>query len=122
MGRVRLANLAAASPEDREAAAIKVERSRAAFFLAGGGDDQAGASGQSVTAIAERLRNARYPREVDARVYPLAGHLIVDTGWRPTTTHNSGASRDGGTPEADARAQADSWLGMVSFLHRNLKQ
>jgi dienelactone hydrolase len=121
MAPVRLANLAAASPETRAAAAIPVERSRAAFFLAGGGDDQAGASGTSVEAIAARLRRTNYLRHWDARVYATAGHLIVDTGWRPTTTHNNGPSQDGGTPEADARAQADSWTGMIAFLDRELK-
>lgn len=122
MAPVRLANLEATMPERLAAAAIRVERSRAAYFLAGGGDDQAGASGMSVTALAERLRRARYARPVDARVYPEAGHLIVDTGWRPTTTHNNGPSQDGGTPQADARAQADSWTGMIAFLERELKR
>jgi dienelactone hydrolase len=121
MARVRRANMAAATPAMIAAAAIPVERSRAAFFLAGGGDDEAGGSGVSVTAVAERLRRARYSRAVDARVYPQAGHLIVDTGWRPTTTHNGGASQTGGTPQADARAQADSWTGLIAFLERELK-
>jgi dienelactone hydrolase len=121
MANARLANLAAASRRALAAAAIPVERSHAAFFLAGGGDDQTGASGRSVTAIAERLRRAHYPRPVDARVYPEAGHLIVDSGWRPTTTHNSGPSQDGGNAEADARAQADSWQGLIAFLARELQ-
>ncbi len=121
MARVHLENLASASPAAIAAAAIPVERSHAAFFLAGGGDDQTGASGRSVAALAERLRRAHYRHPVDARVYPLAGHLIVDSGWRPTTTHNNGPSQDGGTPEADARAQADSFAGLVAFLARELK-
>jgi dienelactone hydrolase len=121
MANVRIANLEAALPGTLAAAAIPVERSRAAFFLAGGGDDTAGASGRSVALVADRLRRARYPKPVDARVYPEAGHLIVDTGWRPTTTHNNGASQDGGTPAADARAQADSWAGLIAFLARALR-
>jgi dienelactone hydrolase len=121
MARVRAANMAAASRELLAAAAIPVERSRAAFFLAGGGDDQTGASGDSVARVAERLRRAGYDRPVDARIYAGAGHLIVDSGWRPTTTHNDGPSQDGGTADADARAQADSWQGMIDLLKRELK-
>ncbi|HST36350.1 MAG TPA: acyl-CoA thioester hydrolase/BAAT C-terminal domain-containing protein [Allosphingosinicella sp.] len=121
MARVHRENLARAAPRTLAAAAIQVERGRAAYFLAGGGDDQAGDSGHSVAAVAERLRRFRYPRPFDARVYPEAGHLIVDTGWRPTTTHNNGPSQDGGTPRADAHAQADSWAGMIAFLERELK-
>lgn len=122
MARVHRENLARATRRQLSAAAIPVERSRAAFFLAGGGDDQAGDSGHSVAAVAERLRRLHYPRPFDARIYPEAGHLIVDTGWRPTTTHNNGPSQDGGTPQADARAQADSWAGMIAFLERELKE
>ena len=42
------------------------------------------------------------------------------TGWRPTTTHNVGVFNDGGTPETDARAQAESWVRMIAFLMREL--
>jgi dienelactone hydrolase len=121
MGDIRLANFAAATPARIAAAAIPVERSHAAFFLAGGGDDRTAASGRSVDAVARRLRAAHYPRPVDARVYPGAGHLIVDSGWRITTTHNAGPSQDGGTPAADARAQADSFAGLIAFLARELR-
>lgn len=121
LARVHAAALAAASPQIIEAATIPVERSHAAFFLAGGGDDQTGASGDSVARVAARLRRFHYRRPVDARIYPRAGHLIVDTGWRPTTSHNNGPSQDGGDAEADAQAQADSWTGMIAFLDRELR-
>jgi dienelactone hydrolase len=120
MADVHLANLAAASPRVLAAASIPVERSQAAIFLAGGGDDRTGASGRSVAAVAERLRRAHYPRPVEAHVYPEAGHLIVDSGWRPTTTHNAGPSQDGGVPPADARAQAESFTALMAFLERTL--
>jgi dienelactone hydrolase len=114
---VRRANLAAASPELLAAARIRVEDSRAALLLLGGADDQTADSGTAVSAIAARLGSR--PR-FEWVVYPGAGHLIVGTGWRPTTTHNLGASQDGGSPAADARAQADGWLRMLRFLRRYL--
>jgi dienelactone hydrolase len=49
-----------------------------------------------------------------------AGHGIVGSGWRPTTMHNTGVFNDGGTPEADARAQADAWTKMLAFLSEQL--
>ena len=109
-----------ASPKLIAAATIPVERSHAAFLLVGGGDDQTGASGESVARVARRLKRHGYARTVEALIYPGAGHLIVDTGWRPTTTHNSGPSQDGGNAEADAHAQADSWTRMLDFLARTL--
>lgn len=117
---VRKANMARASAALLAKAAIPVEHSHAAFLLAGGGDDQTGASGDSVRLLADRLRRFHYRRPVEVRIYPNAGHLIVGTGWRPTTSHNAGPSQDGGNAEADARAQADSWSAMIGFLRRNL--
>jgi dienelactone hydrolase len=121
LASIRRAALKAASPGAIAAATIKVERSRAAFLLAGGGDDQTGASGDSVARIAERLRDHHYPRPVEVLIYPEAGHLIVGTGWLPTTSHNSGPSQDGGNAEADAKAQEDSWFKMLAFFRRELR-
>jgi bile acid acyltransferase/acyl-CoA thioester hydrolase-like protein len=41
-------------------------------------------------------------------------------GWRPTTTDNTDPIQDGGTPEADAHAQTESWTQMLDFLNREL--
>ena len=120
LARVRERAMRSASPKLIAAATIPVERSHAAFLLVGGGDDQTGASGESVARVARRLKRHGYARTVEALIYPGAGHLIVDTGWRPTTTHNSGPSQDGGNAEADAHAQADSWTRMLDFLARTL--
>jgi len=120
LARVRNANLAVASAQTLAAARIPIERSHAALLLAGGDDDQTGASGASVRRVAEALQTARYARPVDILVYPKAGHGIVDTGWRPTTLRDQGPFRDGGTPEADARAQTEGWEHMIALLKREL--
>jgi len=51
---------------------------------------------------------------------PGAVHDLAGTGWRPTTTDNTDPIQDGGTPEADAHAQAESWTKMLDFLNREL--
>jgi dienelactone hydrolase len=125
-GKVTLAavaksNIAAASPQMREAARIKLERSHAALLLIGGGDDQLWDSGASVARFAVALKRAAYARPYEALIYPRAGHDLIGSGWRPTTGDSAGFFRDGGTPAADARAQADSWAKVLDFLRRELR-
>jgi dienelactone hydrolase len=121
LARVTKANIAAASPELIAAATIPVERSHAALLMIGGGDDRTGDSGAGVERAVARLKRARYQYPYEALIYPDAGHGIVGTGWRPTTTHNVGPFNDGGNAEADGRAQADSWTKMLEFLKRELR-
>jgi dienelactone hydrolase len=104
------------------AATIPAERSRAALLLIGGGDDQLGDSGACVMRLAARLKRAAYTHPYETLIYPAAGHVLLGTGWRPTTTDNTDVFQDGGTPEADAHAQAESWTKMLAFLGRQLHQ
>jgi dienelactone hydrolase len=120
LARVRRASFASAGPETLAAARIPIERSRAALLLVGGGDDEVADSGPCVERLKEMLDKARYARPYQALVYPEAGHAVFGTGWRPTTMSNAGPFKDGGTPEADAHAQADSWARMLEFLQREL--
>lgn len=120
LARVARANLAAASPAELKAAAIPVERSRAALLLIGGDDDQLWDSGASVTRLAGRLRRAGYAHPVQTLVYVGAGHVLVGTGWQPTTTDNDDLFRNGGSARSDAYAQGDSWPRVVSFLSLQL--
>jgi BAAT / Acyl-CoA thioester hydrolase C terminal len=94
-----------------------VRFSAAATFIA---NDRTGDSGASVERLSRRLKSAHYEFPYQALVYPAAGHGIVGSGWRPTTLHNTGVFNDGGTPEADARAQADAWTKMLAFLGERL--
>jgi dienelactone hydrolase len=122
IARVLQASIDTASPEALTAAAIPVERSRAALLLIGGGDDQLGDSGACVIRLAARLKRAAYTHPKETLLYPAAGHVLIGTGWRPTTTDNADVFQDGGTPEADALAQAESWTKMLAFLGRHLRR
>ncbi len=117
---VARANLAAASLVELRAAAIPLERSDAALLLFGGADDQLWDSGASVARLAARLQAVRYAHFYRGMVYPGAGHALVGTGWQPTTTDNDDQFRNGGTAEADAHAQRDSWAAVMAFLDQQL--
>ena len=116
LARVARSNLAAASPAELDAARIPLERSGAALLLIGGADDQLWDSGSSVTRLAERLRQAPYAHPWRSLVYAGAGHVLVGTGWQPTTGDNDDPFRNGGSARADAFAQGDSWPRVVAFL------
>lgn len=108
----------AAHPERVEAARIRVEDIEAPVFVAGGHDDQVWDSGGMAEAIAEHRSAAG--RETVALVFREAGHFLGSHGWGPTTGYNDGPSQSGGTPVANARAQAAVWKGLFDFLTRSL--
>lgn len=121
LARVARNNLAAASTEALRAAAIPIERSAAPILLIGGGDDELWDSGASVERLETRLARARYSHPHQALVYPAAGHVLLGSGWHPTTGDNADVIKNGGTAEADARAQADAWPRVIAFLQRALR-
>lgn len=108
----------AAHPEAAVAARIPVERIKAPVMVIGGQDDQVWASGMMAQNIAERRAEAK--RDTVALIYSDAGHALGDTGYAPTGRYNASPSKIGGTPEGNARAQADAWPKMIAFLKRTL--
>lgn len=108
----------AARPDLAAKARIPVERIRGAVMLIGAHDDQMWPSGAAVQAMAERRHEAGLA--VTALVFPDAGHPLYDTGYAPTTTFNQRARKVGGTPQANAQAQAQAWRETLAFLRRVL--
>ena len=108
----------AAHPERVAPARIPVEDIAAPVMVIGGHDDQVWDSG----GMAEAIRRARDAagRETLALVYPEAGHFLGGSGWGPTTQYNAGPSKSGGTPVANARAQAEAFAHTLAFLQRTL--
>jgi dienelactone hydrolase len=107
-----------AHPDRVEAARIPVETIAAPVFVAGAHDDQVWDSGGMAQAIAARRTAAG--RETVALVFADAGHFLGSHGWGPTYAYNAGPSQSGGTPAANARAQAQVWDGLFGFLRRTL--
>ena len=110
----------AAHPDRAQAARIEVERFKGEVLLIAGSDDQMWDSGGMARSMAARRAERGLPTET--LVYEGAGHAINGSGYAPTTQHNAGPMKMGGTPEADARAQGDAWPRMIAFLKRTLAQ
>lgn len=109
---------AAATPAQLAAARIPVERIAAPLLLAGGGDDQIWPS-LAMTATIKQLRDQAGLRTI-ALQFPEAGHLLGGTGTGPTTHYNQDPTQSGGTPAANARAQAETHAALLSFFAETL--
>ena len=108
----------AAHPERIAAARIPVEDFAGPLMVIGGHADQVWDSGGMAEQIADRRRQAG--RETVARVFRDAGHYLGSHGWGPTTQYDAGPMKGGGTPQANAHAQAESWRALFDFLARTL--
>ncbi|MGH8238149.1 MAG: acyl-CoA thioester hydrolase/BAAT C-terminal domain-containing protein, partial [Steroidobacteraceae bacterium] len=108
----------AANPAAAVQARIEVEKFRGPLLIVGGHDDQVWASGMMAQNIAER-RTAAGLATV-ALIFPEAGHFLSGNGWMPTTQYNVGLSKSGGTPQANAQAQARAYVETIAFLKRTL--
>jgi dienelactone hydrolase len=108
----------AANPAAAVAARIPVEKIAVPVMVVGGHDDQTWASGMMAQNIAERRAEAK--RETLAIIHPKAGHWLGGHGYFPTTQHNAGPMKPGGTPEADAQVRGQAWPAMIAFLKKHL--
>jgi dienelactone hydrolase len=105
---------------------IPVERIRGPILLVSGGDDHLWPAGEMSERIVARLKKRGFAHGVEHLHYPKAGHMLRYP-YLPTTARDS---RDphlrnarysfGGTPLADAEAQADSWRRAIEFLRSSL--
>ena len=109
----------AANPAAAVKARIEVEKFRGPLLVVGGHDDQVWASGMMAQNIAERRAAAGL--ETVALIFPEAGHFLSGNGWMPTTQYNAGPSKSGGTPQANAQAQARAYVETIAFLKRTLR-
>jgi len=122
-------NLFRAGLRNREAierAQIPVERIRGPVLLISGGDDHLWPAAEMSEAIVARLKKNGFAHSVEHLHYPRAGHMLRYP-YLPTTsreagnTHLRGAKFSfGGTPEADADAQTDSWRRTIAFFRNGL--
>lgn len=107
--------------EDVAAATIKIERSRAAIFVAAGTDDGMWPAGYSAERLRDRLAH-RDPRLGAAFEIHPTGHLVMGTGWAPTTQFQSQTGRiQGGSARLDAEAQRIIWPAFLRFLRNHFQ-
>ena len=112
----------AANPQRAAAARIPIERYQGALMLIGGQEDQVWNSGMMSHNLAERRAESgrKNQGETVTLIYTDAGHYLSGNGYGPTTQYNAGPSKSGGTPEGNAKAQADAWTKTIQFLKQTL--
>ena len=125
---VKFWNLFRSALRDRDAvarAAIPVERTRGPILLISGGDDHVWPAARMAEMLVARLRSQGFAYAVEHLHYPQAGHLLRYPSL-PTTARVS-RSRGvkfpisfGGTAEADAHAQEETWRRSIVFFQENL--
>ena len=109
------------SPQSNPQAIIPVEDVRGPIFLVSGADDELWPSPKYAAAIMARLDVAQDPFPHQSLVYPSAGHgvaVAVPYGPAPQAlvTSQYGELYLGGTPVANARADANAWPKLLQFL------
>ncbi len=93
---------------------IRVERIAGPVLTVGAGDDRVWASRASVESIEHRLTARHFRYRHHGLIYERAGHLVgTAVPYLPTPTTLLGS---GGTPRADAAAQADLWRHILGFF------
>ena len=108
-----------------ERARIPVEKITAPVLLINGTDDGWWPTDHHCDLIVERMRGAG--RHVERLRFEDAGHSILFP-YVPTTVITAAhpvsgiVSTSGGTPAANARANAESWAGVLDFLNRVQKK
>jgi len=126
---VMFRNLFRAGLTNREAiarATIPVEQIHGPILLIAGGDDHLWPTAEMCTAILARLTDHHFPYAVEYLHYPRAGHMLryphLPTTSRQSRNKHLGNARFsfGGSPAADAEANADSWRRAIEFLHSSL--
>jgi dienelactone hydrolase len=111
--------------KDREAiegATIEVENIKGPVLFVSGTQDKVWPSSELSRIALERLRKNDHPYPDEHLDYEGAGHVVF-MAYQPATVGYtrvfSGMALDfGGSPAANARASADSWVKMLRFLEK----
>ena len=107
-----------------KAAEIAVERINGPILLLSGLDDKCWPSTELAELAVARLERSHFEHFYEHIAYPGAGHLI-EPCIRPTTVNEifhpviHMPMALGGSATANARANADSWQKVLSFLHKH---
>jgi dienelactone hydrolase len=103
-----------------ELARIPIERSQAAVFVAAGIDDGLWPAAYSAEQLRRRLRLRLGAASSSFEIHPT-GHLVMGSGWAPTTQFQRSKGRLlGGNARLDAEAQKRIWPAFLEFLATHL--
>src|SRR5205085_2528169 len=104
-----------------EKAAIPVEKIRGGILLISGRDDQLWPAADMGERIMRRLKEHGFRYPAEHLCYEGAGHGIPIACIPALATVTGGRWAAGGSPEANARAQADSRPKVLRFLREHLR-
>ena len=105
-----------------EKAAIPIERIRGPVLFVAGDSDELWPSGEMARELRARLATADRPPGDVIMIYPGAGHLIGKSYLPAGSTRIAGGRIEtGGSPRANAAAQADAWPRALRFLSQALR-
>ncbi len=110
-------------PEAIAKARIPVEKINGPVMLLSGTDDGSWPSDVFSQIVHDKLTEVKHPHDVEWLNYEDAGHSILFP-YVPTTQHvyahpvSGMVSTSGGNPRDNARADAQSWPGVLRFLQR----
>jgi dienelactone hydrolase len=121
-------SLSRATPAEREAARIPVERARASIAMYGGEDDQLWPACSFMRLAMDDLAKAQHTatHQDEAVCFPAAGHALTSLGL--PTTWSSSYRVDGyelalaGSPQSTARASRDRDARVRAFFARTLQK
>ena len=100
-------------------AVISVERIRARILLVCGEADTLWPSCQMTDQIRDRLKSKGRPAAIVLR-YKDAGHAVLGIPVEKTSANYEALADFGGTADGNAKARADSWPKIISFLKATL--
>lgn len=100
-------------------ATIPVERIRGRLLIVAGDADELWPSGHMARLVRERRAVAGRSADDVTLIYPDAGHLIGKF-YVPAGATRVGRIETGGSPPANAAAQADAWPRVLEFLSKSL--
>jgi dienelactone hydrolase len=99
---------------------IPVEKIKGAVLLLTGRDDQLWPSADMAERVLNRLKRNGFPCPAQHLCYEKAGHAIPSAYIPALMTVQAGRLPLGGSPEANAKAQADSRPKVLQFLKDHL--
>ncbi len=120
---VRLVDIYLPGLKDEEAvkkATIPVEKISGAVLLISGKEDEMWPSAAMADAVVERLKKHKHPHPCEHLCYAGAGHAVPSFYSPLKDSVAAGRFALGGTPEANARALADSRPKFLRFLKDHL--
>jgi dienelactone hydrolase len=106
--------------EQARKAAIPVEKIQGGILLLSGRDDQLWPSTEMAEGVLQRLKDHGFRHPAKHLCYDGAGHGIPSVCIPAVATVSGGRWEMGGSPEANAKAQADSRPRVLRFLKQNL--